>query len=118
VPFIQIDMSAFSGLTGNYKTYVAAFVGIVGNALAVFHVVTLTPDQLLSANAVVGMVVAIFLRMGVKKAQVAAADATSAANRAATTVAMAANSIPIPKPVSTALPSLAADMTEHAGTKL
>jgi hypothetical protein len=86
MPFITVDMSSFSGLAANYKTYVVAAVGVIGNALTVFHVVTLTPDQLLSANAVIGMFVAIFLRMGVKKAQVAAANAGAAAVNAITTV--------------------------------
>jgi hypothetical protein len=72
MPLITVDTSAFSGILGGAKTYISAAVGIVGNALAVFHVVTLTPDQLLSLNAIAGMVVAVFMRMGIKKAQTAA----------------------------------------------
>lgn len=64
--------TAFDTFLGGYKTYIIAGLGIVFNALAAFHVWTPTPEQSMAVNGVAVLLTAIFLRMGVRKAQTAA----------------------------------------------
>lgn len=59
----------FEDLLGDYKTYVVCGLGIVTNTLVQFGVWNPTSEQLMSVNGMIIMAAAIFLRIGVKKAQ-------------------------------------------------
>lgn len=59
----------FEDLLGDYKTYIVGGLGIVTNALAQFGIWNPTSEQLMSVNGMLVMAAAIFIRVGIKKAQ-------------------------------------------------
>jgi hypothetical protein len=65
----------FAAYLSGSKTYVTAASGIILNLLSAFHVFTPTAEQLTALNGAVILAAAVFLRMGVKKAEVAAKSA-------------------------------------------
>ena len=76
------DTNAFDGFLAGYKTYIAAALGIAFNVLAAFHVWSPTPEQVTAVNGVAVLGTAIFLRLGVRKAQKAAQGARAAVEKA------------------------------------
>lgn len=75
------DASVFDGFMAGYKTYIAAGLGICFDVLSAFHVYTLTPEQVTAVNGVAILGAAIFLRLGVHKAQKAAQGAQAAVEK-------------------------------------
>lgn len=70
-----IDTAAvtpFDSLLGGYKTYITAGLGIIINVLNVFDILTLTTEQMTAINGAVILLAAVFLRLGIGKAQLAA----------------------------------------------
>jgi len=76
------DTGAFDGFLAGYKTYIAAGLGICFDVLSAFHVVALTPEQTTAVNGLAVLLAAVFLRLGVRKAQKAAQGAQAAVEKA------------------------------------
>ncbi len=76
------DLSAFDSSLGGWKTYLSAGLGIVFNVLTAFNIFNPTPEQMTAINGAAVLLTAIFLRMGIKKAQASAVKAEVSAVKA------------------------------------
>lgn len=102
--------SAFDSLLGGYKTYIAAGLGILANFLAAFDIYSVTPEQLVAINGIAALIVLIFLRMGTKKAQVAAVSAQVSAQGAKQAAGQTATMVARQNPVQSAVAANAQSM--------
>lgn len=89
------NASAFDTVLGGWKTYLTAGIGIIINAIGAFDIYDFTTEQITSINGIVIMAAAIFLRMGIKKAQSSAASAQVSAQGAKQAATMAARQNPV-----------------------
>ena len=76
--FEKVNTStAFDDLLGGYKTYITAGIGVVYNLVTAFGLWNPTEQQNVAVNGVIFALAALFIRLGVKKAQHAAVQAAS-----------------------------------------
>lgn len=100
------NAGAFDTLLGGWKTYLTAGIGIIINAVGAFDIYDFTTEQITSINGIVIMAAAIFLRMGIKKAQSSAASAQVSAQGAKQAATMIARQSPVQSAVAANAQSL------------